>query len=111
MLDPDRSDRMGAGLQRVVREAPVRLEPALPVAEQPLHDPQSRGAVERRPLAATHMERGFKLLFFGNQNQNSCPGDSSTGYVRGRNDWKHGTNQYPLYGYKDDSATRSMLVE
>lgn len=62
--------------------------------------------IKTRPTGSmSQIERGLKLRFYGNQNQNSCPADAA-GYVRGRNYWDQSTNALNLkyYGYKDDDA-------
>lgn len=60
--------------------------------------------IKTRPTGAmTQIERGLKLRFYNNQNQNQCPADAA-GYVPGRNYWDQDTNPLNLqeFGYKDD---------
>jgi len=66
--------------------------------------------IKTRPTSsANQMERGFKGRLFGNENQSTCPADSATAFVKGRNYWKQGTNLNPLYGYKDDNPSRDTF--
>jgi hypothetical protein len=66
--------------------------------------------IKTRPTGSMNqIQDGFKMRFFGNKNQNSCPTSpvDATGFVKGRNYWDIDNNSAALgggptgYGYKE----------
>jgi putative Flp pilus-assembly TadE/G-like protein len=51
------NDGVGPSQMGAVDQAPVRLQPALPAAEQPVHDAEPGRSVGRRPLAADSLHQ------------------------------------------------------
>ena len=83
----------------------------LPNPGVPWNDWPPLRCMKTRPTASGNQLRdGFMDRFFG-QGNNTCPADSATGYVKGRNYWHRDNNLYDAYTYAWDGDGNAALAK
>ncbi len=64
--------------------------------------------IKTRPTGqGGQMDKGFNQRFFGDKNNPSCPTDSATGYVKGRNYWHRDNNLWDGGNFADNGPPQS----
>ena len=83
----------------------------LPNPGAPWDDWPPMRCMKTRPTASgNQLKDGFMDRFFGVGNT-TCPSDSSTGYVKGRNYWHRDNNLYDAYTYAWDGDLNAALAK